>query len=431
VENFFKDTVMKLWPSFFIFLSFSVLASSDLDQKLLGYVKTFQLKPASSPGEMNKNLFYLGRDLFFEKKLSGNKNISCADCHHPRTMTTDLIPLSLGEGAEGLEVTSGGRVQKKGKILLRNSPALFNLHNVNVFFWDGRVQWNPKTSEFITPEKLPSEFIPVLKNALAAQALFPMLSHEEMRGEKGTNEIADAPTAQRAWELLFKRIINVPKYKTLLLELFPGENLSIAHVARAISHFEEQAFYSGDSNFDRYLKGDLLAMSETQKKGMDVFFEKGKCGSCHRGEHLSGFGFHNIGVPQIGPEDNFKEDLGKFAIDPRPETMYAFRIPPLRNVALTPPYMHDGAFKTLSEVIEHYDDIESSLKNYVLIDDHKNYNVKLLGPESQMNEKILSTLSRKLERNLFFTEEEEKALEEFLVGALTGRRFLPLVRKSE
>jgi cytochrome c peroxidase len=99
-------------------------------------------------------------------------------------------------------------------------------------------------------------------------------------------------------------------------------------------------------------------------------------------------------------------------------------------VALTPPYMHDGVFKTLTEVIEHYDDIESSLKNHVFQDDTKNYNVKLIGPNSEINEKKLSSLSIKLEKKLYFTEEEEKALEEFLVGALTERRFLPLLRKN-
>lgn len=410
----------------FLTLIFSgtVFAGSALDSRLQGYIEKFNLKSMTPPEALNKKMFLLGREFFFEKNLSGNNNISCADCHHPRTMTTDKLPLSLGEGASGIEISSGGRQQNNGKIIARNSPALFNLHNVSIMFWDGRIQIDQETGEFTTPAELPEGYAAVLKNALAAQALFPFADHKEMRGEKGTNEIANAKDEQEVWSLLFNRIIKNYHYRLTLTELFPGEELSLAHVARAIAHFEEQAFFAADTNYDRYLKGDLNAMSEIQKIGMDIFFGKGKCGECHRGEHLSDFSYQNIGIPQIGPGKMDGDDLGRFHQDPKNENLYAFKVPGLRNVSVTAPYMHDGAFKTLAQVIEHYDDIESSLNDYSFVNNYKNYFERIAGPLTQTNELKLLNLSERLPRNLFFEESEEKALAEFIRGALTERRFL-------
>ncbi len=395
-----------------------------MDLKLEDYIRRFNLKPLSGPSEFNKKLFILGRDFFFEKNLSGNKNISCADCHHPRTMTVDKLPLSLGEGAVGIEIVNGGRKQENGKIIPRNSPALFNLHNQPLLFWDGRVQVDFITGKFTTPSDLPASFPAVLKNALAAQALFPLLSHEEMRGEVGTNEVANAQTNEEAWDLLLQRILSNEAYKSSLTELFAGEKLSIAHVARAIGYFQEQAFFAADTNFDRYLKGDLSALTEVQKKGMDVFFSKGQCGKCHRGEHLTDFSFQNIGVPQIGPGKENGDDFGRYSITGSKEDLYAFRVPGLRNVAVTAPYMHDGAFKSLEEVIEHYEDIEGSLLNYLFVNDYTNYTSELNGPLVTTNANKLLHLSPKLQKNLQFEEEEEEALVEFLKGGLSERRFL-------
>ena len=412
---------------FFVLLSFfvsSAFAQNNIDQKLDGYIQTFALKPMTPPSPVNKKLFFLGRDLFFETNLSGNKNISCADCHHPRTMTHDRLPLALGEGSTGLEIISGGRQQKDGIVIARNSPALFNLHAVPVLFWDGRVQFDSYTGKFITPSELPKVFVPVLKNALAAQALFPMVNHGEMRGNPGTNEIANASSDQEAWSLLFKRVISSPEYKTALEEVFPGEELNLAHVARAIAHFQEIAFSAADTNYDRYLKGDLTALSEIQKIGMDVFFNKGKCGQCHRGEHLSDFSYHNIGTPQIGPGKLNGDDFGRYEQDPRTENLYAFKVPGLRNVAMTAPYMHDGVFKTLAQVIEHYDTIEASINDYVFVNNYKNYFETLSGALTSTNDSKLAYLSPKLSKKLNFEESEEKALVEFIRGALTERRFL-------
>lgn len=396
-------------------LCFNAKADPGLDARLDVYVKMFKLKPLEEPEKVNAQLFRLGRELFFEKDISGNKNISCADCHHPIVGSHDGLPLALGEGAVGLETKPGGRSQADGKLLARNSPALFNLGSLPFMFWDGRVHLNPETGVFTTPAPLPADFVRVLDSALAAQALFPMVDHDEMRGQKGTNEIADATTTQEAWDAIFARLKR-KGYHRKLAAVYPKEEINLAHVAKAIAYFERQAFWAGDTAFDRFLKGDKTAMTEVQKIGMDVFFGKGKCGECHQGQDLTDNDFHNIGIPQFGPGKENGDDFGRGD--------YAFRTPPLRNSALTAPYMHDGAFKTLAQVIEHYDDIATDLEEYQFVNNYKNYAETIGGVLKDTNAEKLSKLSSKLHRQLFFEESEEKALAEFLRGALTDLRFV-------
>jgi len=402
-------------------ISFNVGAS--IDDRLQSYIEKFNLKTIEKPELLNDELFSFGRDLFFNPELSGNRNISCADCHHPQTFTTDKLPLSLGEGATGIETYPGGRKQMMGKIIPRNAPALFNLHNVSSLFWDGRVFWDKRTNEFDAPVVLKKDELSVLKNPLGVQALFPLVSHEEMRGEVGTNEIANAKSEREAWKLIFKRIYENDHYKKSLNNLFPNETHSILHIARAIAHFQEQAFYASESNYDEYLKGDLTAMNDKEKRGMDVFFSKGECWKCHKGEHLSDFSFHNIGVPQIGPGISEGDDKGLFERTKNPAHLYAFRVPPLRNVALTAPYFHNGSMQTLEEVIEHYDEVIVSLNEFTFTGDYPNYVEVIKGPDVKTNENKINSLSFKLRTSLEFTEEEEEDLIYFLRESLTDRKY--------
>lgn len=404
-------------------LSFGAHAS-EIDQKLQGYIEKFQLKPLAKPTNVNSKLARLGHELFEDNILSGNNNISCRDCHHPRNMTMDGLPLGLGEGSEGIQVAGNTRSQKDGKILARNTPGLFNLDGINVMFWDGRVSFDPATNTFETPTPLKPEVKQTLRSALAAQAMFPMVNHEEMRGQKGSNAIADASTDQEAWELLTEKVMNVPEYKAAFAELYPNQTINIGHIAEAIAEFQRSAFFFADTAYDGYLKGDLSAMNEIQKIGMDVFFNKGKCGECHNGEHLSNFEFHSVGAPQIGPGKINGDDLGRFEFDQSEGKMYAFRVPPLRNVSLTPPYMHDGSIKTLAQVVEHYDMIVESFSGFKLINNWKSY-IESLGDHDHANDGLReASLSTKLTKKLNFEEEEEKALTEFLSNALTDKKLL-------
>jgi cytochrome c peroxidase len=405
-----------------ILFLFPAEAKSDLDLKLSQYIKRFQLAPLEKPQAIHSKLAGLGHTLFTDRRISGNRNISCMDCHHPRNMTMDGLPLGLGEGSEGIEIGGQIRTQKKGKILARNTPSLFNLDGIHVMFWDGRVSFNPLTKEFSTPIPLREEVSKILNSALAAQAIFPLINHEEMRGQKGSNEIADAQDEYAAWDAIVKRIMTDTHYRELFSELFPNEKINIGHVGVALAEFQRAAFALSDTPYDSYLKGDLNAMNDVQKLGMDIFFGKGKCGECHNGPHLSNFEFHNVGTPQFGPGVNNGDDFGRFQWDEKNESRYAFRVPPLRNVAMTAPYMHDGAFKTLPQVIEHYDMIIESLSTYKLINNWKNYFEKLTDHDHATDQERIATLSAKLTFKLHFEEEEEKALNEFLSSALLDKK---------
>ena len=205
----------------FIFLvAFQVSAQTKLDLQLKSYVEKFNLKPISGPGIIDPELFKLGQMLFTDRILSGNNNISCVECHHPRVMTHDGLPLSIGEGSSGIEVNGQHRMQGLGKVLARNTPALFNLGNVDTMFWDGRISYDKKTKIFTTPveelngsDPIRSDITLALSSALAAQALFPMVNHDEMRGEKGSNTIANAKDELEAWNLIVKKVLAEKRYQ--------------------------------------------------------------------------------------------------------------------------------------------------------------------------------------------------------------------------
>ncbi|UCC82180.1 MAG: cytochrome-c peroxidase [Gemmatimonadota bacterium] len=339
----------------------------------------------------------LGRALFFDKILSGNRNISCATCHHPELSTTDGLSLGLGEGPEGL---GSGRTPGTTKAtavhgrIARNAPALFNLgaKEFTRLFLDGRIEADPKgyyEGGFVTPAKwkLPEG----LDNVLAAQAMFPVISRLEMAGQKGENPIADAVSLNNAagpggaWELLAERLQAIPEYVELFEAAFPeqiegADDITFVHAANAIAAFEAQAFRADDSPFDRYLRGSTEAMRPAARRGMELFYGKARCGECHGGKFQTDHEFHAIAMPQIGPgksdgrhadywresgERAFLEDFGRGRVTVRPEDEFKFRTPSLRNVELTGPYGHDGAYDRLEDVVRHHLDPVGSLERYV------------------------------------------------------------------
>ena len=403
--------------------AFSVKAET-IDDRLRGYITKFNLRNLDALPARNKELFNLGHELFETNLISGNNNISCRDCHHPAAATMDGLPLSLGEGAEGINTASTRRVQKNGHILARNTPALFNMNGMNSMFWDGRVSFDPATKSFETPVPLRPEVAQTLTSALAAQAIFPMVDHQEMLGQPGSNPLANARDEQEAWELIVKKVLAEKEFKDMFEKVFPGQKINIGHFGEAIAEFQRHAFAFNQTPYDDYLKGDNNALTEIQKMGMEVFFNKGKCGECHNGAQLSNFEFHNIGVAQIGPGKKNGNDLGRAEVTGRDEDLYAFKVPGLRNVGVTAPYMHDGAIKTLGQVVEHYDQIVPGLTDFRLVNNWKNYVEAITDHDHSNDLKRIETLSKKLTVHLRFQEEEEHALNEFLSTALTDKRFL-------
>lgn len=235
-------------------------------------------------GNYDTELVELGRLLFFDEVLSGNRNISCATCHHPDFATADGLSLPLGEGGSGIGVARGagsGRTRVRARVP-RNTPALFNLgaHQFRSLFHDGRVAENgAEPSGFTTPAgaDLPTG----LNNVLAAQALFPLASDIEMAGQPNENEIGRAAARGRlggndgVWDLVADRVREIPEYVALFAAAFDDvtgpEDISIVHAANAIAEFEMDAFRTDDSPFDRYLRGDVQALSAQQLRGMDLF----------------------------------------------------------------------------------------------------------------------------------------------------------------
>lgn len=421
---------------FFLLLLGSTFAS-DLDLKLQSYIQEFDLKPERDLPAKNGYLLTLGQRLFTTPLLSGNKNIACVHCHHPMVMTHDGMPLSLGEGALGITMNGRVRTQDKGLILARNTPALFNLHAIPVMFWDGRISYDEKTKIFYTPlaafnGKNParSDITSKMTSALAAQAIFPIVDHAEMRGQKGSNKIADANDELEAWELVIAQLMENEVLKDAFEKAYPNTKINIGHVGEALAHFQTLAFGFIDTPYDRYLKGDVTALTESQKRGMDVFFGKGKCGECHNGEKLSSFGFQNIGVPQIGPGKSNGDDRGRQEVSPN-AAPYTFRVPPLRNVALTAPYMHDGVFANLDEVITHYENIRHSLFHFRLKKTYPNYVEVIADHDHSKDRYRIQNISSKLQTRIMFVDQEREDLLEFLRFGLTDVQLHTRVPESE
>jgi len=325
--------------------------------------------------------FKLGQSLFFDKVISGNKNISCATCHHPFTGSSDGLSLGSGEGAKGIGVTrdTGDGSSKIHARIPRNAPALWNLGEEEyiTFFHDGRVEKNENyPSGFKSPQgkNLPEG----MDSGLAVQALFPITSSDEMAGQEGENTIADQAKlgniagAGGVWEQVVERVANISAYVEAFKEAYPevssSSDINITHLGNAIAHYEANAFVAKDSPYDRYLKGELSAMTPKQIKGMKLFNGKANCMSCHSGLFQTDHSFHSIAMPQIGPGKGHGksklEDYGREGVTNQKADRYKFRTPSLRNVALTAPYGHDGAYESLEAVIRHHLSSVNSIMSY-------------------------------------------------------------------
>ncbi len=327
--------------------------------------------PVASP-----QIIELGNALFWDPELSGNRDVACATCHHSNTGTGDNLSLSIGVGGFGLGVDRV-RVEERRDLVPRNAQPIFNLGYTDwtVFFWDGRVSLGPD-GWFNSPasDRLPSG----LDNLLAAQAMFPVTSRDEMRGLRGDVDINGQPNelavlvdyaARPIWSAITKRLLAIPEYVNLFKEAYPEippDELGFQHAANAIAAYESETFTFDDTPFDNYLHGNNDALTQQQKDGALLFFGKADCASCHSGPLLSDQKFYNIAVPQIGDGKGREQpfDYGRARETGNECDRYAFRTPPLRNVALSGPWMHNGAFNTLEAVIRHHLNPAESLQKY-------------------------------------------------------------------
>lgn len=341
---------------------------------------TAQAQAQTSP---NDKVSKLGKLLFFDKILSGNQNISCATCHHPMAALGDGLSLPVGAGGTGLGLTRETS-NKAGQAIVervpRNAPHIFVLGNTEFteFFHDGRLAVDAtQPSGFLSPagENLPNG----LKNALAAQAMFPVTSAAEMAGQPGENPIADA-TAQGnlagaggVWELLANRLKNNAEYVQLFINAFDDVNsaddITFVHAANAISEFETNTWQCNNTPLDQYLNtGSLDNVSPKVLRGGQLFYGKANCASCHSGTFQTDHQYHAIAMPQIGPGKgdgvDGHDDFGRERVTGKQEDRYKFRTPTLRQVAWTGPWGHNGAYNSLEAVVRHHLNPVESLNNY-------------------------------------------------------------------
>lgn len=368
--------------------------SPHADATLRKIIAQHELTP--NPGaelrEGETPLAHLGQLLFFDPILSGDQNTSCASCHHPAFAMADGRVLPIGTGGHGLgpertfveQVTLADESTQTtlpnpfiGQFVPRNSPTIINSALLPVQFWDGRVEgYAVPGAASPVAERVPVKTLERAVNemgmtdALAAQALFPVTSLLEMAGSTH----GELPP-NRIRSLLVERLRGHPDYVALFRTAFADrespDEITIQRVVEALAAFERQLIFT-DAPWDRYLAGDPDALTEQQKAGALLFFGAANpdvnCASCHSGDLFTDLDFHNLMVPQLGPGKGHgysgREDRGRAGVTFDWRDRYAFRTPSLRNVSLTAPYFHDGAFPTLSAAIRHHANIFESALTY-------------------------------------------------------------------
>ena len=258
----------------------------------------------------------LGWLLYFDKRLSADNTVSCATCHDPKAGFTD-----------GRAFSAGIRGQLGG----RSAPTVINRAYSLEQFWDGRAK------------------------TLEEQAKGPIANPIEMG---------------HAHEACEKCIGGIPGYRKRFKEVFGSEAVTIDHIAKAIATFERTVL-SGNSAYDKFKAGDAKALSESQKRGMEIFFSNNaRCDSCHEGVNFTNGKYANIGIGMDKPNP----DLGRYVVTKQEDDKGAFKTPTLRDVTKTGPYMHDGSLKTLEDVVEHYN--KGGIKNKWLHADVRPLNLK-------------------------------------------------------
>lgn len=247
----------------------------------------------------------LGRRLFYEKALSDNYTQSCGSCHKQENGFSDPLPFSVGtNGATGT----------------RNAMAVINLVYEEHFFWDGR------------------------RHSLEEQAHDPVTNPIEMRN---------------TWPVVVQRLQADPDYPELFRQAFGTTTIDSNLVVKAIGQFE-RTLLSFDSRYDRYYYGgDVNALNEQEIRGLDLFMRDGHCVDCHMEGHFSDHSMRNNGVDGANPADP-----GVGALTGNPYDIGKFKVPTLRNIAATGPYMHDSRFTTLEEVLNFYaNDVHTEIPN--------------------------------------------------------------------
>ncbi len=260
--------------------------------------KTKYIRPAAVPdppgNRMTAERVQLGKALFFDPRLSGSGLISCGSCHNPSFAWGDGMARAVGWQMKQLD---------------RRTPTILNTGWAESLFWDGRA------------------------GSLEEQALGPIGSADEMNG---------GPI-----ETVIPKLVAIRGYRDGFARAYPGEGISKESIAKAIASFERTVI-SARAPFDDWIAGREPAISESAKRGFDLFNTKANCAKCHTGWNFTDDGFHDLGISRTDP------GRGKF-LPQKADSQFTFKTPTLRNVVERAPYMHDGSVTTLDAVIDLYD----------------------------------------------------------------------------
>lgn len=264
-----------------------------IDRDLLAAFAPLPTKAENAKNPSTPDKVALGRQLYFETRLSKNHDVSCNSCH-------DLA----NWGVDGKPVSEGHRKQKGG----RNSPTVYGAALHNVQFWDGRAA------------------------DVEEQATGPIQNPVEMASDEKT---------------VVETLSSIPEYVEAFKKAFPEdkEPISLANVGRAIGAFERTLLIGG--RWDKYLGGDDTALTEPEKIGLSTFLDTG-CQACHSGPMLGASMFQKLGAVKPWPDS---KDQGKYEVTKKDEDKLMFKVPSLRNIAKTAPYFHDGGTADLTEAV--------------------------------------------------------------------------------
>lgn len=322
----------------------------------------------------------LGQLLFYDSILSGGRDVACATCHHPRFGTADGLSLGLGDGGKGL---GPDRVADPDNLpeerIPRNAPALFNLgiRDLTVLFHDGRIAVDAtRPGGLRTP--LEADMTAGFASLLSAQTMFPVLSPDEMAGHYAESDVAKAVRQGvltgpgGAWDIIARRVAAIPAYAQMFRDVYPHvtgpDDIAFTDISNAVAAFMELEWRSDKAPFDAVLRGEAT-LPEPAATGMDLFYGRAGCGTCHSGPLLTDQGYHAMGAPQIGPGKKARfeagaRDEGRAEVTGNPADLFAFRTPSLRNVALTAPYGHAGSHATLAGFVADHADPVTALARY-------------------------------------------------------------------
>lgn len=313
VALFGAFTALGLWPVPPDFVGNE--GTAGVDPRGGGLKKAYpaQVIPADNPAPTDAKQdarVELGRLLFFDPLLSGANDVACATCHHPDMGFSDGRGLSMGKGGKGLGIARAG-----GDVIKRGAPTIWNATYNHKQFWDGRAE------------------------TLEEQAHGPITNEHEM---------AENP------DNLLQELKAIPEYVRKFEQAFKGQDgasLTMDNIVKAIASFE-RTLTANNSPFDQFVAGDHSALTAAQKRGFNLFRSgKTRCFECHGLPTFANRDFKIIGVPELPGQE---KDFGRFDVTKGEGNKFAFKVPTLRNVALNAPYMHNGRFATLDEVIDFY-----------------------------------------------------------------------------